>query len=214
MPKQSFCSWSGGKDSCLALHKAIKQGYEVRYLLTMMSENGGSRSHGIADKLLFEQAEKLNMEMIQRRASWEDYEKVFLNALGELKQKGVEHGVFGDIDTREHLDWVKRVCDMEKMRCLEPLWKKKRMQVVKEFIDAGFRAIIVSCDGSKMGEKYLGREITMELAQELASINIDGAGENGEYHSFVYDGPIFSERIEFKTKSIRRNNGYLFLEIE
>jgi len=215
MPKLSLCSWSGGKDSCLALYKAIKQGYEVKYLLTMMSEKGnGSRSHGIHSGLLREQAEKLNMEMIQRRASWKDYEREFLGVLGELKRKGVECGVFGDIDTQEHLDWVERVCKTAGMQYLEPLWRCDRTNVLREFIDAGFRAIIVSCDGNRMGEAYLGRELTLGLAAELHSINVDAAGEYGEYHSFVYDGPIFRERIDFKAGNVRRNNNYLFLEME
>lgn len=213
--KLSFCSWSGGKDSCLALHKALNEGYDARYLLAMMSEKGdGSRSHGIPARLLLEQSAKMNIEMIQRRASWEDYEGVFLHTLKNLNDKGIEYGIFGDIDTQDHLDWVVRVCKTAGMRYLEPLWKYDRTDVLKEFLDAGFRAIIVSCDGNKMGESYLGKELTMELADELASINVDAAGENGEYHTFVYDGPIFRERIEFTTKSIRRNNGYLFLEIE
>lgn len=215
MPALSFCSWSGGKDSCLALHKALNEGYDARYLLTMMSEKGdGSRSHGIPERLLLAQSEKLDIEMVQRRAPWENYEREFLGALGELRKKGVEHGIFGDIDTKEHLDWVARVCKTAGMRYLEPLWKYNRMEVLRQFIDAGFRAIIVSCDGAKMGESYLGKELTMELADELASINVDAAGENGEYHTFVYDGPMFRERIEFKTKSIRSDNNYLFLEIE
>jgi uncharacterized protein (TIGR00290 family) len=214
MSKLSFCSWSGGKDSCLALYKAAGHGYEVKYLLTMMSEEGGSRSHGISGGLLREQSEKLGMEMIQRRSSWENYEREFLDALGELKKKGVEHGVFGDIDTQEHLDWVSRACETAGMRYLEPLWKYDRMDVLREFLDAGFRALIVSCDGSRMSEKFLGRELSLELADELSSINVDAAGEYGEFHTFVYDGPLFNKRIEFKAGDVRRNNNYLFLEIE
>jgi len=214
MSGTAFCSWSGGKDSCLALYKALKEGCEARYLLTIMSEEGGSRSHGISEGLLSEQSEKLGMEMIRRRASWDNYEKEFLGALRELKRKGVECGVFGDIDTQEHLDWVARVCKTAGMQYLEPLWKHDRTDVLREFIDAGFRAIIVSCDGNRMGEGYLGRDLTLGLADELRSINVDPAGEYGEYHSFVYDGPIFRERIEFKAGGVRRNKNYLFLEIE
>jgi diphthine-ammonia ligase len=215
MSKSSFCSWSGGKDSCLALFKALNQGYDVKYLLTMMSEKGNtSRSHGISGRLLFEQADRLKIKMIQKHTSWEDYEKVFMEAVNNLKKRNILYGIFGDIDIQDHLKWVTRICETANIRYFEPLWKYKRMNIIKELIDAGFKAIIVSCDGKKMGKNYLGREITYELINELLSTGIDAAGENGEYHTFVYDGPIFSDRIEFSKKEISINDGYLFLKLE
>ena len=214
MLKSSFCSWSGGKDSCLSLYKAINQGYDVRFLLTMMSDIGNiSRSHGISSKLLFDQSKSLEIKMIQKNSSWENYEDVFISALREIKQD-IEYGVFGDIDTQEHLNWVNKVCKINNIQYFEPLWKYNRLDVIKEFLDSGFKAIIVSCDGIKLGEKYLGKEITFELMNEFSSIGIDPAGENGEYHTFVYDGPIFKNKIEFTQKEIKKNNNYLFLEIE
>jgi diphthine-ammonia ligase len=215
MVKSSFCSWSGGKDSCMALYKAMNRGYNVEYLLTMMSDKvNTSRSHGISSGLLFEQADRLKIKMIQKRASWEDYESVFISAVNELRRKKIIHGIFGDIDTQAHLDWVAKISQTTHIRYFEPLWQSKREVVIKEFIDAGFKAIIVSCDSKKMDKKYLGREITYDLIDELLPTGIDAAGENGEYHTFVYDGPIFDGRINFSKKEIVINGGYLFLKLE
>lgn len=215
MSKLSFCSWSGGKDSCLALYKAINQGYDVKYLLTMMAEQGNrSRSHGINSELLFKQSEKLKIKMVQKNTSWDDYENVFISTIEEFKKDKIEYGIFGDIDLQEHLDWIIKVCNKTNIRYFEPLWKYKRMDVIKELLDAGFKSIIVSCDSKKMGEKYLGKEITFDLVNELQSIGIDAAGENGEFHTFIYDGPIFSGKIKFNKKDIKENKNYLFLEIE
>ena len=128
MLKSSFCSWSGGKDSCLALFKAINQGYDVKYLLTMMSDKGNiSRSHGINSKLLFEQSDRLEIKMIQKYTSWEDYENVFISTLNYFKKNNIEYGIFGDIDIQDHLDWVMKICNKTNMKYFEPLWKYKRV---------------------------------------------------------------------------------------
>lgn len=215
MSNLSFSSWSGGKDSCLALYKAISRNYDVKYLLTMMSERGeGSRSHGINGRLLLEQSRQLNIEIIRKHTSWDDYEKTFLSIIKEFREKGIKNGIFGDIDLQEHLDWIIKVCNIAKIGYYEPLWKNKRTDVVKEFLGSGFKAIIVACDSLKMGEKYLGKDITYKLIDELCSINVDAAGENGEYHTFVYDGPIFKDRVEFIKKDILQKDNYLFLELQ
>jgi diphthine-ammonia ligase len=215
MTKSSFCSWSGGKDSCLALYKAVSQEYSIKYLLSMMSEEGDrSRSHGLSSGILFKQAESLKIKMIQKHSSWENYEYVFTSALEDFKKQHIEYGVFGDIDTQAHLDWVNKICNTTGMKYLEPLWKCKRENVIKDFLDAGFKGIIVSCDVIKMGKDFLGREITTGLVNELHSLGIDAAGENGEYHTFVYDGPLFNGSIDFIKKDIVVHGNYAFLELE
>ncbi|MBN1410891.1 MAG: diphthine--ammonia ligase [Spirochaetales bacterium] len=214
MPVKSFCSWSGGKDSCLALYKAMKQGYEAVCLLCMMIETGDrSRSHGISGRLLDAQSEALGIPMVRKSATWADYEKTFLSALAEFKNKGIECGIFGDMDVQAHLDWVANTCRTVGLQYFEPLWQCDRAKAVAEFIDTGFKAIIVSCNTGKMGEKYLGREISTALTNELVSTGVDAAGENGEYHTFVYDGPLFNNRIKFTPKEVKMKDGYAFLEL-
>ncbi len=210
----SFCSWSGGKDSCLALYRAINEGCEVKRLLTMMCDDReGSRSHGLPPALVEAQSRALGIPLVTRRASWEAYEEQFLDALAQLRGEGIIHGVFGDIDMQDHLDWVAGTCRRAGMTFTEPLWQNERARVVREFADAGFRAVIVSCDAAKVGPSYLGRDLTSALAEELSSKGVDAAGENGEYHTFVYDGPLFSERVDFTPKGITGREGYLFLEL-
>ena len=109
--QQVFVSWSGGKDSCFACYQAIKGGLKVRYLLNMMDEDGQrSRSHGLPTGVLQLQAQALKISLVQRRASWNDYEAEFKNALLTFKEEGIEGGVFGDIDIEEHRQWVDRIC--------------------------------------------------------------------------------------------------------
>jgi diphthine-ammonia ligase len=214
---KSFCSWSGGKDSALALYEAGKAGLEVTALLTMMAAEpeaaGRSRSHGLSEAVLRRQSESLELVHDLRAATWAGYEAVFSAALADLKRDGIGCGVFGDIDVEDHRRWVERVCGKAGLEWREPLWGRERMKVVWDLLAAGFRTVIVSCDEAKMGEKYLGREITPGLARELAGKGVDAAGENGEYHTFVFDGPLFARPVEFGTGAVREHDGYLFLAL-
>ena len=213
----AFSSWSGGKDSALALHRAGAAGYDVRYLLTMLAAEPGaggrSRSHGLPRTLLERQSRAMGLDHVFGRATWEEYEAGFKIAVAGLKERGCAAGVFGDIDLQAHLDWVRRVCGECGVSWHEPLWQYDRRRVVEEFLAAGFRAIIVSCNRGKMGEDFLGKELTLELADRLSSIGVDAAGENGEYHSMVFDGPCFSEPVTYHTGGIEAHNGYLFLAV-
>jgi diphthine-ammonia ligase len=214
---KAFSSWSGGKDSALALYRAGGDGYAVQALLTMMAAEPGaggrSRSHGLSQVLLERQSLAMGLEHVFGCATWEGYEAEFIHVVGELKRNGFDAGVFGDIDLQAHLDWVARVCGECDIKWHEPLWQFKRRRVVEEFLAAGFKAIIVSCDSVKMGEEYLGRQLTLEIADQQHAIDVDPAGENGEYHTFVYDGPMFSRPVEFTAGDVAGNNGYVFLEI-
>jgi diphthine-ammonia ligase len=147
-------------------------------------------------------------------ATWEGYETEFKRVVGGLHERGITAGVFGDIDLQAHLDWISRVCAECGLRWHEPLWQYDRRRVVEEFVGAGFRAIIVSCDQAKMGEEFLGKELTLELADRLTSSGMDAAGENGEYHTFVFDGPIFSAPVTYRPAAREAHDDYLFLMLE
>lgn len=211
---RAFCSWSGGKDSALALYKALNNGYRIESLLTMMTETGDtSRSHGLSKAVLRKQSQRLNAAHVFKSALWEEYEAAFKSTVLDFKKSGITCGIFGDIDVEAHLDWVARICAETEIRYLEPLWGYERLKGIEEFLAAGFRAIIVACDKAKMGEKYLGKELTAQLAGQLAAIGVDAAGENGEYHTMVFDGPIFNSRVAFEITGMRESDGYLFLTI-
>jgi uncharacterized protein (TIGR00290 family) len=211
---KSFCSWSGGKDSCLALYRLISKGYHCNYLFTMLNETGNnSRSHSIPPSLLAKQAMSIGIPGKTAIASWNDYENVFIEQMRIFSAEGITHGIFGDIDLEPHKLWEEKVCSAHTIAAVLPLWKSNRRTIVEEFVDAGFKAIIVVINTNMMPAHFLGREIDKKLIEELESIGVDACGENGEYHSFVYDGPLFSSPVDFNKCSILKSDNYVFLDL-
>jgi uncharacterized protein (TIGR00290 family) len=139
----------------------------------------------------------MGLPILMTRASWAGYEEQFKKNGESFKAQGVLHGVFGDIDLEPHREWVERVCSESGLIAHQPLWQGVRRDLVREFIAAGFRAIIVVVDEKQMPVEFLGREIDEELIGELEAIGVDACGENGEFHTFVYDGPFFKRMVEF-----------------
>jgi len=197
----AISSWSGGKDSCLAYYKATKQGIKVGVLLNFISrESKRGCFHGLDGKLLSFQAGLIGIPLVQEEVSpdMQKYEEEFKVAVKKLIQKGASSMVFGDIYLLEHQSWVERVCGELKINPIEPLWNNKPRKIIEEFINSGFRAIIVSCKADIMGKEFIGRNIDMGLVDELEARNICPCGEKGEYHTLVVDGPIFKKRIEIE----------------
>lgn len=210
---RAFCCWSGGKESALSLYRAKNEGIEVTRLLNMTSEDGEySRSHGIRANCLRLQSEAIRIPIIQRKTSWENYEREFKGAVLELKENGLEAGVFGDVDLQEHRDWVERVCKDLGVKPILPLWKEKREKIIKDFIKADFKAIVIATQANLLGKEWLGKKIDEEFIDNLKSLtNVDLCGEKGEYHTFVYDGPIFEKRVKFAVGKSVAKDGYWFL---
>jgi len=209
-----FCSWSGGKDSCLALYRAVKQEGKPKFLFTMLGEDGArSRSHGIPLSVLEKQAQALGIPLVVRSATWDDYESVFVSALHQFKKDGIQAGVFGDIDIQAHREWVERVCLSAKIRAYLPLWNQARRGLLNELLDAGFKASIISLKESALAPRFLGRVINRDLIAELEKLGIDLSGEQGEYHTLVTDGPNFSVAINLEMKNRVLSSGYWFQEV-
>jgi diphthine-ammonia ligase len=213
---QAFlCSWSGGKDSCLALYRAVQAGGRPKCLFTMMAEDEvKSRSHGLPRSLIQAQARRLDIPVLFRSASWDEYERVFLEGLRELQENGIQAGVFGDIDVESHREWVKKVCASRGITPFHPLWKRDRRELLYEFIDLGFIATIVVVNGSKLGNEFLGRRLDRETLSDLEHSGIDPSGELGEYHTVVTAGPLFSSEIAINVKGRFRQDGYEFLDVD
>jgi uncharacterized protein (TIGR00290 family) len=216
---KAFASWSGGKESALSCYKAMQGGnLEVSCFLNMISEDGEhSRSHGINSGLIRAQAEAAGVDIVQKPAAWKTYEGRFKEAVTGLKEKGIYTGIFGDIDLQQHRDWVERVCKEMSVTPQLPLWNRQREELVKEFIDSGFKAVIVAVSAPVLGKEWLGREINREFVREIGGMSqVDLCGEKGEYHSFVYDGPIFKKRVEFNTgrKILRDKHWFLELSLQ
>lgn len=213
---KAFVSWSGGKDSSLACYKAMKEGVKVVCLVNMLSEDGiYSRSHGISSELLRLQAEAIEIPIIQGKTTWDSYEENFKKTLLNLKKIGVNAGVFGDIDLEEHRDWVERVCRETGIKAILPLWKTEREELLEEFINSGFKAIVCAVNSPYLDSKWLGRQIDFDFIKDLKGLKeVDLCGEKGEYHTFVYDGPIFKKAIRFRVVDKFMKDEKWFLKIE
>ncbi|MFC1972085.1 diphthine--ammonia ligase [Chloroflexota bacterium] len=213
-----FASWSGGKDSSLALYRAVKSGLPASYLLNMVTEDGThSRTHGLSVGVLQAQSQALGIPVMQCPTTWDNYEAEFKQALRALKLEGITGGVFGDIDFDEHRQWIERVCGEVDIVPHLPLWGESQDSLMREFIDLGFEATVVTTRADLLGEEWLGRKIDRyflarlnELGKEKA---ITPSGEAGEYHTLVTNGPLFNQRIEIlETRKVRKDE-YWFWEI-
>jgi len=211
-------SWSGGKDSCLACYKVITGGYEIRYLLNFISkESKRCCFHGIEAKLINLQAELIGIPLIQKEvtADMQEYEKEFKAAVSQIKD--INAMVFGDIYLDEHREWVDRVCGDLGITPIEPLWNIPPAEIIEEFINLGFKAVVVSCQADKFDRSFVGRYMDKDLLNELKIRNICPCGENGEFHTLVVDGPIFKKRIEITESEPVLKEGfwkYWFLDIK
>ena len=207
-----FSSWSGGKDCALACYKALEAGFEVSHLLNLLAEDGKrERAHGTRPFLLRLQAEALGIPIVQVNASWEGYEGKFKAAVQALKVEGVEGGIFGDIDLIEHRAWVERVCNELEINPILPLWSYDPEDLLLEFINAGFEALVVA---TRVNEEWLGRRIDRSFINGLKEFDFHLSGESGEYHTFVVDGPIFKRRINVNNAERVRSGDSWFLDIK
>ena len=210
---KAFVSWSGGKDAALSYYRAMGD-FQVTNLLNMVAEDGRiSRSHGIRTDVLRLQAEAMGIPIIQSKSSWETYEAEFKKTLSDLKDKGIEVGIFGDIDLEGHREWVERVSRESGMEAVLPLWgEKKRENLIEELIEAGFETVIVATKKNVLGPEWLGRRIDHDFVRDISKIKgVDICGEGGEYHTFVLSGPIFKKRINIlKSEKVTRDQHCFF----
>jgi uncharacterized protein (TIGR00290 family) len=212
---KAFVSWSGGKDCMLALHRFLKnKDNEVSYLINMCENNSEhSRSHGIKKSLIKEQVCKIGIPIIQEKID-KSYEASLKKIIKQLKSKGITTGVFGDIYLEEHKTWIERVCAEMKIEAIFPLWGNNTSKLLKEFIEEGFKALTVSIRCDKLLVEWLGRELNTDFFKDIAKLEeIDPCAENGEYHSFVYDGPIFKSPVLFTKGEITTRDNHHFLEL-
>ena len=211
----SLCSWSGGKDSCFALMKAVQQGYQPKVLLNVLNEAGKiSRSHGIPSVILQAQSAAVGIPIKLISSSWNDYEKNFIEALTYLTKKHqLSHAIFGDIDLQPHRDWEEKVCSAAGLQAILPLWKQNRKWLVMQMLNSGIETIIVSCN-EVMGEQFLGQQLTGTLVDKLESLGIDACGENGEFHTLVLNCPLFKTKINVAVTGTQHHEKYWFSKLE
>jgi uncharacterized protein (TIGR00290 family) len=208
-------SWSGGKESCFACYKAISDGFEVSYLVNMITTDvKRSMTHGISSELLQTQSEAIGIPIIQRKTTWKGYEQDLKKLILELKQEDIGAVVFGDVDLQAHKDWTDRVCKEVGVEPISPLWCGKPKEILMEFIEVGFEAIVVAAKADLFDERWMGRTIDGDFVKDLRTIpDIHLLGESGEYHTFVVNGPIFKKCINIVDSNKIVKNGQRFLDI-
>ena len=213
--KNVACSWSGGKDCCMALIEAKALGYNPVVLINMMNVDGKtSRSHGLPVKLLKQQAKEMNLTLVTIPTTSEDYEEKFVEALNQLKtDHAIEAVVYGDIDLVAHRDWQERVCRSVGLKAILPLWERVRTKLARQIVDAGIESIIVACN-AVMGEKYLGKIYSTELIDQLLKLGVDSCGEDGEFHSFVINCPLYQNKIQVPNYLKKTNSDFCFIDWE
>ncbi len=213
-----FVSWSGGKDCCLAGYRAAADGLDVGHLLNMV-DGDGSRGwvHGLRVEVVGLQAEAMAIPLLQHRSTMDTYENDFHDALVSLKEHGITGGVFGDIEFDSHREWVTAQCRRAGLAPHLPIWNEPQEALLEEFIGAGFVAVVVAAEAERLGEKWLGRSLDLAALAELSELKnshgVHPAGEAGEYHTLVIDGPTFRRRIEILDSKHVLRKGYWFLDI-
>ena len=211
-------AWSGGKDSCFACYKAIQEGHEVVNLLIMMSDPSISNFHMIRSDMLDAQSQAIGIPIVKWTTTPDTYEQEFKKALLEMKAKGVEGIVTGDVfDVALHeAGWLDRICKEVGLTPVRPLWHRDTQQILEEFINASFKATVVRIVTNLLSMDWLGREINKKFLDDLLKLgSVDPCGEHGEFHTFVTDGPLFKKtRIEILESEKVKLNGNARLVIK
>ncbi|WP_028543695.1 diphthine--ammonia ligase [Paenibacillus taiwanensis] len=210
-----IASFSGGKDSMLALYKAMSVGEAIGLIVMLEEEGKRSRSHGMPPELIRAQADAIGLPLYMAATSWSDYEAIFTRLLVNAKQQGAEVLVTGDLDVPAHGCWHDKVTQNAGLKLGMPLWEMDHREAVETFINLGFVTILVTVNLSLgMREEDLGRTLTAEYVRELVARGIDPCGEGGEFHTTVIDGPIFKHAIPVRHGEILRDGNYAFLPLE
>mgnify|MGYP000041226550 CR=1 FL=1 len=198
--KKAYFNWSSGKDASLALFRLKQEGaIQIdRLVITVNAHHDRVSMHGLRRELLNQQAEAIGIPLdtieLPENPSMEEYGELMKKKVDELKAQGYADCAFGDIfleDLREY-----REKQLEGIHCHFPLWKEDTRELLQEFIELGFKAVIICASDKLLGESYVGQEIDQNFLDHLPE-NVDPCGENGEFHTFCYDGPIFSKPVTF-----------------
>ena len=207
MKTKALFNWSSGKDAALALYKVLQDSeIEITCLLTSVSQEFQRISmHGVRTELLEQQAQSIGIPLeimqIPEMPTMEVYEDVMNKTLSKLKKEGVTHSIFGDIFLEDLRKYREEQLAKIGLEAVFPLWKIPTQDLIQEFIRLRFRTIVVCVNERFLDKSFVGREINQDFINDLPE-NVDVCGENGEFHTFTFDGPIFSKPIDFEIGEI------------
>ena len=219
MTEKVIFAWNGGKDSTIALYELQKtHKYEISALLTTVTEDYDRISiHGVRCMLLEQQAKSLGIPLekvyITKNTSKDEYEEKMKNKLMDYKNRGILSIGFGDIFLEDVRKYREKNLSKIGMKGIFPIWKRDTSKLAHTFIELGFKAIIICVDSNVLDKRFVGKIYDKQFLSELPS-GVDLCGENGEFQSFVYDGPIFRERVTFTVGDIvLRDNRFYFCDL-
>jgi uncharacterized protein (TIGR00290 family) len=201
-PKAIF-NWSSGKDSALALYTILKEDqFEVTSLLTSINQEVQRISmHGVHVSLLEKQAESLRFPLIKMEIpaepSMQDYTEIMTRTMNKIQSQGITHSVFGDIFLEDLRQYREEQLQSIGMKAIFPLWKRNTADLMHEFLDLGFKTIVTCVNETYLDKSFAGRIIDKDFIKDLPE-NVDPCGENGEFHTFTFDGPIFKNPVQFE----------------
>jgi uncharacterized protein (TIGR00290 family) len=208
-------SWSGGKDSMLALDRAVRQGLDVRWLVNLYDESSRRvRFHGVRCELIATQASRLGLTLIQLSTTPDAFESVFLEAIDRVVASGAHGIIFGNIHLADVRAWYEERTTRAGLDHREPLWGDRPHDLVREVVERGYEPVMTSVDTKRGRREWLGRTIDAALTSELASTpGVDAAGESGEFHTFVRNGPLFSRPIHVRTGETVEAEGHALIDL-
>ncbi len=212
-------SWSSGKDSALALFEILtSRQVEVAALLTTITEDYDRISmHGVRRALLEQQAAALGLPLekvvLTKNASNEEYEAQMRQVLARYQALGIDSVIFGDLYLEDIRSYREKNLAQVGMKAIFPLWKRDTRELAQTLLRLGFKAVTTCVDTQALGAEFVGRDVDAQFLAELPAA-VDPCGENGEYHSFAYDGPIFASKISFELgERVLRENRFYFCDL-
>ena len=213
--KNVLMSWSGGKDSCLALYEIQKaRNHRVAALLTTITRDYDRISmHGVRRVLLEQQAASLGFPLhqvlITKSASNQEYEMNLIDAVGAYRDQAIDSIVFGDLFLEDIKTYRDQFLAKHNLQGIYPVWQRNTTEFIKEFIELGFKAIVTCVNGKVLEKSFAGKMIDENFLLSLPP-SVDPCGENGEFHTFVYDGPSFAQPVKFSVGETVSRDGFWF----
>jgi uncharacterized protein (TIGR00290 family) len=206
--------WSGGKDSALALHRARRSGLDVARLISFYdSATRRVRFHATRVEMLEAQAAAIGVDLHAIPTSWPEMEASLDRDLALLREEGFAGVIFGDIHLADVRDWYEARVVAAGLEHVEPIWGEPPPALLAEFVSSGARAVLTCVELARLDESWLGRITDAQFAADIQQVHVDACGENGEYHSFAFSGPVFARPVRWMARERRLDGGFAQLDL-